>query len=243
MSTSNATPECPPAFWLEAACSGEPVRGEVQAHLASCEKCGAELSRLRRERDAYQAAHPPAVFRRKVMARAPEAAPPRRWGWAFGLAPVAATALALGTVVLPAASVQLKGAGAAFQVFYKRKGEPQVFVPGNHLRVGDALRFSYTAPGNGYLMVLDVDGGGRIQTFYPYGAAEAVPVHPKDPPLLRGSIALDGSPGPEHLFAVYRPTPFTFDAISRELQTVGTSGPRIHCEDCRVEEIQIEKEP
>jgi hypothetical protein len=240
---ADTLPGCPPPFWLESACAGEPTRPELTAHFSTCEKCGLELARLKLAHQAFQDVHPPAIFRNRVIARSRSPVGIRRWRWMFALAPVAVTSLALGTYLLPTSAVHLKGSGEAFQVFYKRKGDPQVFARGNHLRTGDALRFSYAAAGDGYLMILDVDGGGRVQALYPYGAADAAPVHTKDSPLLPGSVALDGAPGPERLFAVYRNSPFTFDAVARELLPAGTSTPKVHCTDCRVDEIQIEKEP
>jgi hypothetical protein len=92
-------------------------------------------------------------------------------------------------------------------------------------------------------MIVDVDGSWRVQALYPFGERAAAPVRAKDSPLLPGSIALDGTQGPERLFAVYRSTQFSLDSIARELQLAGASTPKLQCPDCRVDALRIEKEP
>jgi hypothetical protein len=234
--------QCPPAFWLESACAGEAPPPHVTAHVATCESCTQQVQELQQASEAFQASHPPAAFRRRVYARLPAPEPRRSLRWLFALAPVAVSVGVVGlALVRPPPAVHLKG--SSFQVFYKRQGEPQPLVSGNHLRAGDALRFSYAAAADGFLMIVDIDGSGRLQTLYPYGERAAAAIHAKDSPLLPGSIALDRSPGPERLFAVYRSTQFTLDSIARELQLAGASTPKLQCPDCRVEILRIEKEP
>jgi hypothetical protein len=233
---------CPPAFWLESACAGDAPPPHVTAHVATCEHCTARMQQLQQANEAFQVRHPATAFRRRVYARLPAQEPRRSLRWLFALAPVAVSVGVLGAVfVQPTSQVHFKG--SSFQVFYKRTGQPQPLVSGNHLRAGDALRFSYAAPADGYLMIVDIDGSGRVQALYPYGERDAALIRAKDSPLLPGSIALDGTPGPERLFAVYRSTQFSLDSIARELRLAGASTPRLLCPDCRVEALRIEKEP
>jgi hypothetical protein len=140
-------------------------------------------------------------------------------------------------------SAQVRFKGSALRVFYKRDGEAQRLMPGVHVRTGDALRFAYDAPRDGYLMIVDVGGRGQVQALYPFGARESVAVHPGDNPLLPGGIALDGEPGPERLVAVYGCKPFTLAAVAGSLPLPGTSAVRPPCDCCTVETLELEKEP
>jgi Domain of unknown function (DUF4384) len=237
----NTTTTCPARFWLEAHSAGEPAPADQLAHFASCLSCQAALSLLRRGQEAFLSRQPPARFRAAVLQR--RSAARGRWWWGLAV-PLAAGLTMLVAQPWRAPSVTLKG--PAFHVLIKRAGASEVEVATPHARAakGDALRFAYRAIAPGYLLILDVDASGRLESFFPYGHADAVPVRPTDDPLLPGSIALDGTPGAEHVFAVFRPQPFSFAFVAQQLVFAADGEPpRLVCDGCEVTTLTLYKEP
>jgi hypothetical protein len=161
----------------------------------------------------------------------------RTWG-AAAVVPLAACLLFALHVRTP--EIRLKG--ERLQVVYRRGGVSQRVTPGSVLRPGDTLRFLYSTSRAGYVMILDRDGSGVTRVLYPYDKHAAAAIEPGINVVLPGSLALDGSPGPEHLVAVFRRRPFD-DGVAQGLVWHPWESRSDACPDCEMEFLDLTKEP
>ncbi len=236
---------CPPAFEIEAVSAGEAANASVTAHLSSCAQCQAYLASLQESRKAFLAQRPPELFLKQVAQRAQRRPEGRLGRWlALGIPATAVAAALLLVVTKPPDAIRFKG--ASFKVFLKREGmsEPGEVSADQRMRAGDSLRFSYQAPHDGYLLVLDLDSSGKATAFYPYGGAQSEPVKAGSPQLLSGTIVLDATPGPEWLLAVYSFEPLPAAPLLRQLEKQrGGTAVSLDCGSCRVDAVRLEKSP
>jgi len=240
-------PGCPDPFALEALASGEPAPEPARAHLASgCAACAEHLASLRAARDAFLRARPAELFLGQLRRRQASASRRRRWSLSlFAAAAVSATAAVTALVVVvgaPTGGVRSKG--THLRVVYRRgEADPSLVTSALHLKPGDALRFWYAPPAAGYLAIFDVDGAGKVTTFYPYGGEQALEVPRAEPAWLPGSMVLDAAPGPDLLVAVFRPRPFALAPLSAVLRERGPAGAQaLGCGDCVVDVVKLEKD-
>lgn len=234
-------PHCPSPYTLEEIAAGELP---PSSHVFDCPDCGGYLRALTDAREDHNARHPVNHF----VNRLEEARPaPRRWSWVRALAltaPLAAIAAALVVTVWPrpelAQEVRWKGT-TRFTVLALSPGatEPRELGPGGVLAAGDSLRFQVTLPGDGYLAILDVDGAGKVTVFHPYEASRAAPVSGGSV-LLPGSIVVDDAPGPETLYAIFRPEPFDLAPLLAQLRTDPQVSPS--CDGCTVRSLRFDKQ-
>lgn len=192
-------PGCPPAVELEAFAAGEPL--PLVEHVLSCAECGPYVAALKREAEDFARLRTPELFLKQLERR--QAAKSRPWWRWLGLVvPVAAALVLFFRAPGPVDDgVTLKGAD--FHVFLKRgDAEPVPVSMDARVLTGDALRFSYEAPSDGFLTIFELDGRENVTVFWPYGAKQAGPVK-KGPNMLSGSVVLDDSPGPRWLIAVF----------------------------------------
>lgn len=125
--------------------------------------------------------------------------------WALWLAPVLALAAALFLVVRGEPPNRIKGeVDLAFYVL--RGGEVTAGDPAATFREGDRLQFTYRSGMHDRLVLLSVDGDGRLTVYYPDDGETPVPVVPGDRHVLDGSIILDDAPGPETFLAFFGPS-------------------------------------
>lgn len=235
-------PGCPAAADLEAHAVGD--LPELAGHVDACPDCQPYVLGLRGEVQAFVRARPAEQLLKKLERRA--AAKPARpwWRWLAVLAPVAAAAALLVVFARPTAApddgVTLKG--DALRVFVKRgQGDSQPLGADAVVHPGDALRFAFEAPADGYLAVFDLDGTETVTVFFPFGGATAAPVK-KAHGLLPGTVVLDEKPGPEWLVAVWAPTRFDTAGVAAQLQGQAT---RDHltasCSGCLVSALRLDK--
>lgn len=251
---SRRGPGCPPAAVLEALSAGEAVPGDAAAHAALCPDCSAQLAALREAALAFVKARPPELFLRKLERR--DAATPERPRLLRRLLPALALALpiAAGVVFAPGLlrhagpageGVTFKG-GGAFRVAILRAGggAPELAASDAVVRAGDALRFAYAAPRDGWLLVLELDGSGNAAVLHPFGAARGAPVAAGTRGFVAGSVVLDDAPGPEQLFAVFSPRPVEaaplLDALRAQAQR---PDPALACDGCTVTVLRLRKAP
>src|SRR5262249_8799219 len=159
---------------------------------------------LRAKLDEFQRQRPTAVFLRQLEQRK------NRQNFSTGWFPVLSVAFSTMALVL-VAPILLKSEhashrnkGSSFSVFYKRPGmkAAEKVTPDLLLRAGDALRFSYLAPGDGHLAIFDLDTTGRVTVFYPFGGDRPARIQGGSTMLLPNSVILDKSPGYEWLICV-----------------------------------------
>jgi hypothetical protein len=229
-------PQCPPAVELEAFAAGEPR--PFAAHVESCDDCGPYVAALKAEAEAFARARPPELFQKQLERRA-LSSPARPWWtrWWVVLTPVAAAlALFLVPTGVPGPGddgVTLKG--SALRVFVKRgDAEPTPLAADARVAAGDALRFSYDAPQDGYLAIFDLDGTEAVTVFWPFDGTAASAVK-RGAGLLPGSVVLDASPGPEWLVAVWSRAPFDVAPLAAQLRGQATRPAiTLDCGDCVV---------
>jgi hypothetical protein len=68
---------------------------------------------------------------------------------------------------------------------------------------GDRLQFTYRSLGEGSLVLLSVDGTGRVTVFYPSSGDQPVAIVPGERHVLPGSIELDAAPDFELFLAFF----------------------------------------
>lgn len=238
-------PECPAPAVLEAFSAGEDPGETAKRHIDACPNCAPYVAALRGGSEAFLRARPPEQFLRKLDRRAEATRKRRRW-W-LALLPTAALA-ALVLVLLPIVDGTNGGGvlvkGDPFKVVFRRgEASPQVVSADARLRPGDALRFSYDAPSDGYLLILNLDGTGQASVFYPPEGTRSAPIARGATDFLPGSIVLDEAPGPEWLVAVFSQKPLEAALLLARLkEQAGTAQPKLVCDGCRVSTLRLQKQ-
>jgi hypothetical protein len=169
---------------------------QVREHVAGCPRCAARGA-------ALHAAH-----RRFVDAPPPLRAPPvRAWRLMVPAFAVAAAALAFVLVGEEREATRMKG-GFAVTVFAGRGGDAVPLGAGDAIFPGDRLQLSYSAPRNGHLAVLAIDGAEHVEAYFP-SSATTWPAAAGDRIALPTSTELDDVRGEERLWIVFcdRPQP------------------------------------
>jgi len=233
-------PGCPPTVELDSFAAGEP--SAHAEHVASCAECGPYVAALKREAEDFSRQRAPELFLKQLERR--QAAKAKPWWRVLGfLVPVAAALVLVVRGQQPVdEGVTLKGAG--FNVFLKRgEAEPVPVQMNTHVQAGDALRFSYDAPSDGYLTVFELDGRENVTVFWPYGEKQAGPVK-KGPQTLPGSVVLDDSPGPRWLVAVFSTKSLAAAPVAAQLKGQSTRPSlKFDCEvdTCSVTTLRLSK--
>lgn len=139
---------------------------------------------------ARAAALPDAVG--PVVPSSPPANTP--WRWVLSFAAMAAAVLFFAYPNLP--GNRLKG-DVDLGFYVMRAGQVTMGDPDGTVRSGDRLQFSYRSGQADRLILVSVDGTGRVSVFYPERGEEGVEVIPGERHVLDGSVELDDAPGPE----------------------------------------------
>lgn len=127
---------------------------EVEAHLASCAECQADLKDLEATKDvpAATARVIPFPSRIRIFVAAAAAAVIAALGWSFTREDHGLTA---------------KGAGWRLEVAAERDGKQFLAPSGTALQAGDSLGFFYSSDRAGYLTVLYADGHNAPVRLFP----------------------------------------------------------------------------
>jgi hypothetical protein len=231
--------DCPSKFEL-ARFDAQGRVGAWTAHVESCARCGAALRELDEARDGLFGADPALATRAAARRILDEVAARkdrrlrRIWRW---LAPAALVPLAAGALVLAAGRGQtphapvdgthaLEAAGLTqervkgplvLEAFCKRGERTFPVASGDAFQAGDRLRFAYSKPASGYLMIFGVDDGRAVFPYYPDGKLGGLPVQPGARVMLPDSIELDDHRGKERIFALWSDRPFEGDRVKRAL--------------------------
>jgi hypothetical protein len=203
----------------------------LRQHFAACAACSARFAEL----SAFRAEVVLPAFS-QLIAKQPRR--PRRWsGWMASALAAAATLLFWLGRGPTDRSDETRVKGSARLGFYVKRGD-SVFRggQGEALRPGDAIEFSYSAPGAGYLAVLSVDGAGHASIYFPTGSrAEALKTGPQ---LLAQSTTLDAVLGRETLYALWCDQPAELEPIRRSLESNPAA---LAVPGCSIETLQVEK--
>jgi hypothetical protein len=189
----------------------------LRAHLAECGRCQALVDRDEGERRRFSAE----VFPRRVaLLRAR-----RRRAWLVLVAP----ALAIAAVALLWArprppEVALKGGPALF-AYARHEGRISAVRDGAALHPGDEVRFAVLPGEYGQVMVASIDSAGRASVYFPFDGAASGEIAGGGRAELPGSVVLDGTLGPERLFALFSRRPLPSRAVAEALRRVGQGGP------------------
>ncbi|MEZ4385472.1 MAG: hypothetical protein R3A79_29370 [Nannocystaceae bacterium] len=188
---------------------GELARESIAAHLDGCARCREREAALR---GAHEDAELPPLELPPLELPGSAAIDGRRRGWGrAGLGGLALAAAALVLVLvrpgapgedpLAVPATRTKG-GAALHFHVRRGGAVLEGGPGELLRPGDALRFSYSWSAGGTVAVLSRDGAGTVSTYFPAGA-RSFAATPGEEVELPGAVELDAVLGDEALYGFF----------------------------------------
>lgn len=222
----------------------EERRRELDAHVRACGRCAETQAALQRAaahfRDEVFPRSLPRVVPRALAATSGPAARLRRWWseanagvrWASLAAPVAAAlVLTAGSFAYKARgpatvdeepAVATKG-GPALHLFVRRGDRVFAARPGLALAAGDAVRFVVEPAGHPYLLVVSIDGAGKVSVYHPFDGTASAPLVPAPRIELDGSIVLDRAPGPERIVAIFSDAPLSAAAVAEQLRQVAAT--------------------
>jgi hypothetical protein len=211
----------------------------IDEHVRGCARCRTMLSELVEARAELLGPDPATAAlqaARRISALAADRRAEARRRWTFwlpvGLAPAAA-ALALvlsmssgsGSKEDPLAhaprdplsaeaieGVRIKG-DLAIRVHNKRGDQIFEVENGAQVRAGDRLRFSYTHPRAGFIMVFGVDDQGAVFPYYQDGSLQSMPAVAGAQVMLPGSVEMDDHEGLERVFVLWSVAPLDADAV------------------------------
>jgi hypothetical protein len=124
----------------------------------------------------------------------------------------------------------VRATGPALEVYVRRTDADRVerVAEGGCLDPGDRLRF-LLRPVRGrpadHLLLVSLDGAGALTVYYPYGETESGRLAEGARVELPGSIELDGTPGPERLFAIVSRAPVKLAEVRPRLEALFARGP------------------
>jgi hypothetical protein len=220
---------------------------QTTAHLRGCSHCAAVVGDISQARsDLFS--HPstsPVLAARKIADAVANRRQQRRRRW-FRFPPMTAAPILLGAAALwlvvphlpggdvntvPAQAidrgVRAKG-GLVMEAYCKRKDAVFAVDDGAPFFAGDRLRFAYTMPVAGYLMIFGVNDDGKIFPYYSDGRLVGIPVAAGARHILPGSVELDGHRGLERVFALWSDKPINGEpvrkAVAGALASVGDIG-------------------
>jgi len=205
---------------------GAEERARIDHHLETCDRCRALLDD---EIGVQQR------FTASTMPRHLEALPPGRRPWSWLLVPVLVPALAAALLLVlrplerrdDRPDLLVKG-DLHLDAYASRGGRVLPVTPGAALSPGDQIRFVVTGLPAGrplHALVASVDGRGAVSVYFPFGGTASAPLEGPGPQVLPGSVVLDDAPGPERVFALFSPKPFTAEGARAALEGLGRAGP------------------
>lgn len=141
------------------------------------------------------------------QAEAPVVASGAPWWRTWLIFPAGLLALMMATVVLPPDALEnrVKGGETDLGYYLMRRGRVLPGVEKAPLAAGDRIQFTYRADLHETLVLINVDGNGDMDVFYPEDGQEPVAVLPTGRHVLEDSFVLDDAPGPETFVAVFGP--------------------------------------
>jgi hypothetical protein len=225
---------------LDRLVAGELARSaerNVLDHVETCDACSTRLAEIRAEQHAFA--------ERKLDL--PRLVPrPRRSAIWFAMAPALAAALGFwmllarsrGDFLVEQGSERTKG-GSPLAFFILRDGQISPGSEGTALHPGDSIEFVFTSDRAGYLAIMSVDGAGRASIYFPAGP-RAAPFPTGTARPVPVSTVLDGTLGPEQIYALHCDTAIELEPVRAALAG-GTSAPQAG-PGCKLHVLRLRKE-
>jgi hypothetical protein len=211
---------------LHAGSLGPALVDQVRQHVAACSPCAERGAALEATHRRFVAAPPPL--------RASRVGAWRVMGPAFA---VAAAALVFVLARGEREATRTKG-GFAVTVFAGRGGDAVPLGAGDAIFPGDRLQLSYSAPRDGHLAVLAIDGAEHVEAYFPSGET-TWPAAAGHQIALPASTELDDVLGDERLWIVFCDRPRQLASLIAVLAERGAQAepPR----GCEVQRLQFDK--
>jgi hypothetical protein len=201
--------------------------GELEAHVASCERCRSRRAAFDREAASYLSRQP--FFsphgRARLQERTKRSA--RRLQIVAGASALAAAAVL--ALVLRAPQDGVRGAdesgtrikGGSRVAFFVKRGDRVVMGgPSERLQPGDQLRFTVTLERPRHLAIFSRDARGVASVYYPAEAVtKALPAGADI--ALENSVELDDALGEERIFAVFCDSAIAVEELRSSLERTG----------------------
>lgn len=219
--------------------------GELEAHVADCERCRARREAFDREAESYLSRHPRFLPPERSRSQQRPSRSARRLQIFAGASALAAAAVLALVLRAPhdgplgdESGTRIKG-GSRVAFFVKRGGQVVMGGPGDRLQPGDQLRFTVTLERPQHLAILSRDTRGVASVYYPADAVTKVLPAGADI-ALENSVELDDALGEERIFAVFCESAIAVEELRASLERTGNvqvgSG-------CTVDRSAFVKEP
>jgi hypothetical protein len=212
----------------------------IDAHVASCDLCGARRHQLERARavGADALALEASALHARSAVRRPWSRFARVASVGLGLAALAAGAWLAFVPARPASELRWKGAHC-FGFYVQRGSAVYRGAPGERLLPGDRLRFVARTREPRFLTVLSLDGEQHASVYYPGGARAAELTSTGAEQALPASVKLDAVLGAETLYALFCADPLPLEPLRVALEQqraafVAPSG-------CELETLRVQK--
>lgn len=204
----------------------EPSTSALAPHLATCESCRTRVARMEEEGERFRRFVFPATVDR-VEAAARRKRPARWWIAVLAPVPILAGALAVFLGVRSAGPrydyVGVKGSGGiGLSAFVQDAGGPRAVPDRSKVPANAAVRLRVRASAPCRLFVLSVDSAGTVSRLDGAGA-DGVPLTAGQHDLP-GGVELDGSAGPERLFAVCAPVGTSWSEVEQAARAAAVGG-------------------
>ncbi len=185
------------------------VASTIRTHVDSCRECEAVLRDFAAERSAVRLALPFAKLEARAFA-------PERPGffrrWRYLLATLIPVAGALGFLILPHGTPEIRSKGGCSVGFVVRTADGvRDGFDGARLAAGDTIRLKYGSAGKAYILIVGVDSDGEV---FPYVTAgdRSMPADPHGT-FAPNSVTLDSDTRPERIFAFCSDEPIAVDEL------------------------------
>jgi len=233
-----APPEGCPTDWTLQRYALDELMGDeresVAIHVARCQRCRQELASLDGQREAFLQERPFAESEAEISERAlflpddPEIVVKRPL---WNRVRVAVTAFAAGAAAIVVATVLLPGepTGPAphdrikgvteLRAALLRDGTVTAVEPGLVARAGDEIQFRVDTGEYAHVVIVGVDGTGRVNVYQPLDGGDSVAVEPGAGRTLDPAFRLDDAPGPEVYVAFFTSEPIASAGAAAEVRS------------------------
>ena len=229
------TPRCPLNLALEEYLL-ERTSSKYAPHVATCATCQARVARMEAEGQRFLQYVYPATVGKIEEAASGWRATWKRWMLLLPIpaaAVMAALLLVTGSGDAPEPLVpdveqtQIKGGGQGslgLTLFVGGANGARPIAEGEAIPAHSAIRFKVTPTKACRLWVVSVDGAGQVSRLFPSTGDVGAEIAKGG--ALPGGAVLDGSTGPERIFAFCTPKPVAYATVERAVQRAVASGPQ-----------------